>query len=35
VQLAKDYAAAYEHANGPQAPLVKQWVNYLEGERQK
>jgi len=33
VQLARDYAAAYEQASGPQVPLVKQWVGFLEGER--
>jgi VWFA-related protein len=33
VQLARDYAAAYEQASGPQLPLVKEWVNYLEGEK--
>jgi len=33
LQLARDYAAAYERAGGPQAPLVKQWINYLEGEK--
>jgi Flp pilus assembly protein TadD len=33
LQLARDYAAAYEKAGGPQLPLVKQWVNFLEGEK--
>lgn len=33
LQLARDYAGAYEKANGPQLPLVKQWVNFLEGEK--
>jgi VWFA-related protein len=33
VQIARDYAAAYEQASGPQVPLVKQWVGFLEGER--
>src|SRR5262249_43805911 len=33
LQLAKDYAAAYERSGGTQAPLVKQWVGYLEGEK--
>jgi VWFA-related protein len=33
VQLARKYADAYEQASGPQTPLVKQWVGYLEGER--
>lgn len=30
VQLARDYAAAYERAAGPQTPLVRQWISYLE-----
>jgi VWFA-related protein len=33
VQLARDYAAAYEQASGPQVPLVRQWVGFLEGEK--
>jgi Tfp pilus assembly protein PilF len=33
VQLARDYAAAYERGGGPQAALVKQWLSYLEGEK--
>ena len=33
LQLAKDYAAAYEKAGGPQLPLVKQWVGFLEAEK--
>jgi hypothetical protein len=33
VQLARQYAEAYEQASGPQVPLVKQWVGYLEGEK--
>ena len=34
LQLARDYAAAYEKANGPQLPLVKQWVSFLESQPQ-
>jgi VWFA-related protein len=30
-RLAHDYADAY--ANGPQAPLVRQWIAYLDGEK--
>jgi VWFA-related protein len=33
LQLARDYAAAYERAGGPQLPLVKQWISFLEGEK--
>jgi VWFA-related protein len=33
LQLARDYAGAYERAKGPQAPLVRQWVTFLEGEK--
>jgi VWFA-related protein len=33
LQLARDYAGAYERANGPQVPLVRQWINFLEGEK--
>ena len=33
LRLAHDYAAAYEKASGPQLPLVKQWVGYLESEK--
>jgi predicted Zn-dependent protease len=33
VQLAREYAAAYEQASGPQVPLVKQWIGFLEGEK--
>lgn len=33
LQLARDYANAYEKASGPQLPLVKQWISYLESER--
>lgn len=32
LKLAHAYAAEYEHARGPQIPLVKQWVDYLENE---
>jgi VWFA-related protein len=31
--LARQYASAYEKAAGPQAPLVKQWISFLEAER--
>jgi hypothetical protein len=30
--LAREYADAYTQARGPQIPLVKQWVDYLEHE---
>jgi len=30
VKLARAYADRYEKAGGPQLPLVKQWVDYLE-----
>jgi VWFA-related protein len=33
LQLAREYATAYERAGGPQTPLVKQWMNFLEGEK--
>src|SRR5262249_41661644 len=33
LQLARDYATAYERAGGPQTPLVKQWMNFLEAEK--
>jgi VWFA-related protein len=33
VKLARSYAARYERAKGPQLPLVKQWVEYIEGRR--
>jgi VWFA-related protein len=33
VRRAQEYAAAYERARGPQVPLVKQWVEYLENEK--
>ena len=33
VQLAKDYATAYEKSGGPQLPLVKQWISFLESEK--
>jgi VWFA-related protein len=33
LQLAREYAAAYEQASGSQVPLVKQWVGFLEGEK--
>lgn len=33
VKAARGYAARYERAKGPQLPLVKQWMDYLEGRR--
>jgi tetratricopeptide (TPR) repeat protein len=30
VKLARTYAAAYDRAKGPQAALVKQWIEYLD-----
>ena len=30
VKLARAYADRYEKAGGPQVPLVKQWVDFLE-----
>jgi tetratricopeptide (TPR) repeat protein len=33
LKLARTYAAAYERANGPQVPLVRQWVDYLTAEK--
>jgi VWFA-related protein len=30
LERARDYAAAYEKAGGPQLPLVKQWIGFLE-----
>jgi VWFA-related protein len=30
VRLARGYAEAYEKASGPQLPLVKQWMEFLE-----
>lgn len=33
LDLAREYAAAYEKAAGPQLPLVKQWIAYLEGQK--
>jgi VWFA-related protein len=33
LELARQYASAYERAAGPQTPLVKQWMSYLEGAR--
>jgi VWFA-related protein len=32
LKLAREYADAYTQAKGPQIPLVKQWVEYLEHE---
>ncbi len=34
LQLAHDYATVYEKAGGPQLPLVKQWINFLESQQQ-
>jgi Flp pilus assembly protein TadD len=33
LKRAHAYADAYAKANGPQLPLVKQWVDYLENEK--
>jgi predicted Zn-dependent protease len=33
VKAARGFAARYERAKGPQLPLVKQWIDYLEGRR--
>jgi VWFA-related protein len=33
LKLAHAYADAYTQAKGPQIPLVKQWVEYLENEK--
>ena len=33
LELARQYATAYEKAAGPQLPLLKQWLNYLENEK--
>jgi tetratricopeptide (TPR) repeat protein len=35
VKLARAYADRYAKASGPQLPLVKQWVEYLENEGRK
>jgi VWFA-related protein len=35
VKLARAYADRYEKAGGPQVPLVKQWIDYLENEGRK
>jgi VWFA-related protein len=32
LNLAREYADAYAQANGPQLPLVRQWVEYLQNE---
>ena len=32
LKLARAYADRYEKAGGPQLPLVKQWVDYLENQ---
>jgi Tfp pilus assembly protein PilF len=31
LELARQWAAAYEKASGPQLPLVRQWLSFLEG----
>ena len=33
LKRAKEYADAYVRANGPQAALVRQWVDYLGNEK--
>jgi hypothetical protein len=33
VKLAHAYADAYTKATGPQVALVRQWVDYLDGEK--
>jgi len=33
LRLAREYADAYERAGGPQTPLVRQWIGFLEGEK--
>jgi hypothetical protein len=33
VAIAQRYAAAYQKARGPQAALVRQWMESLEGRR--
>jgi len=33
LKRAREYADAYARAHGPQAALVKQWVDYLENEK--
>jgi hypothetical protein len=30
IKLARMYADAYRNTNGPQTPLVGQWMEYLE-----
>lgn len=32
-KMARAYATQYERAKGPQMPLVKQWIEYIEGRR--
>ena len=32
-EMARAYAAQYERAKGAQMPLVKQWMDYIEGRR--
>jgi len=33
IKAAHTYADAYEHARGPQLPLVKQWLEFLDTEK--
>ncbi len=33
IKMARTYASAYERANGPQAALVKQWIDFIEARR--
>jgi hypothetical protein len=33
LKRARVYADAYAKARGPQLPLVRQWVDYLENEK--
>jgi VWFA-related protein len=33
LKVARGYASRYERARGPQVPLVKQWIDFLEGRR--
>jgi VWFA-related protein len=35
LELARQYAAAYEKSGGSQAALVRQWLNFLEGDKQQ
>jgi hypothetical protein len=33
VKLARSYAAAYEKAKGPQTPLVREWMEFIQKRR--